>query len=88
MTLFRSRFEQTASRRCACGCGRMLRPYNGRRPLVCYQTWKIVDGRERGLAKILMLPGSTLAQRRAAARRVFEIALEIKRERDLGGATA
>lgn len=65
-------------RLCPCGCGKQIGVYNGVRAIVCYPTWRRVD---RDSQCALMLPGYSIDQRRAAARRVFEIAHTIKQQR-------
>ncbi len=68
----------SVARRCACGCGKILRPYNGQRPLVCRDVWKEIPSMVRSR---IMIPGSTLSERRAAARYVFEEAIKIREAR-------
>ena len=76
-----SMFKSQPPRRCACGCGTILRAYNGQRRLACYAVWREIPAIVRSK---IMLPGSSLAERRAAARFVFEEAIKIRRARELG----
>lgn len=66
---------------CPCGCGKTLGRYNGKRMLVCYATWQRAADRDRSA---IMLPGSSLDERRKAARHVYELALSIRRARSEG----
>lgn len=72
-------FNSQPPRRCACGCGTILRPYNGQRPLVCPAVWRDIPAVIRGR---IMLPGSTLFERRAAARFVLGEAIKIRQGRN------
>lgn len=66
----------TNSRPCPCGCGEILRPYNGQRRLVCSWIWQRVPHQDRAA---IMLPGHSAAEWRAAARRVLRRAWLWKR---------
>lgn len=71
--------QQPKSKPCPCGCGMALHPYNDGMPLVCPATWKKAESQDR---RTIMLPGSTLGERRTAARRVLELARAIKHGRE------
>lgn len=62
-------------RECPCGCGEHLAPYNGRRRLVCFDAWQKASEDDR---MVVMIPGASVEERRAAARRVIETAHRIR----------
>ena len=64
-------------KKCPCGCGEVLQPYNGRRMLVCRTMWNRVPQQTRSH---IMLPCEP-QWKRAAVRRVFEMAREVAAER-------
>lgn len=66
-------------RLCPCGCGKLLAPYNGQRPVVCYRTWQLADPTDRA---VIMFPGSSTVQKRAAVRRVLTLARGIAAKRN------
>lgn len=64
---------------CPCGCGAVLvTQANGRRPLMCADTWKTMPQHLKG---DLFSPHSLPDVRRAAARRLIELAEQKNRKR-------
>lgn len=70
--------RQRASRACACGCGKALFRYKGEMVLVCRETWLLVGAEDR---RTILLPGAPVGEKRAAARRVLELAGMIRGRR-------
>jgi len=66
---------------CHCGCGLMLYPYDNRRPMVCHKVWALVAEADK---RAIRLPGASLEEKRAAARRVLELARAIEGLRRVG----
>lgn len=63
---------------CPCGCGQMLHPYNGARPLVCFQVWRLVaDEDTAAVMNFCVRP----TDREAAARRVLNLAAAVRESR-------
>jgi len=69
------------TRKCPCGCGQRLVPYNGTVPLVCYTAWQQTPKPARS---VVMFSGSTDSQRRAAVREILGVARKIRTERGQG----
>ena len=66
------------TRTCPCGCGEILKPYNGVTPLVCFSTWQRVPREARAR---FMLPSG---DKRAMARVILLEAIARRKER-MGG---
>lgn len=62
---------------CPCGCGRELELYAGRRPLVCYSTWRRVPAQIRSQWEAASEP----RERRVAAFEILRVARSVKAER-------
>jgi len=65
-------------KQCPCGCGQNLRLYKGKRALVCYDVWRVVPVSIRMIYFDSRLP---LPSRRAAARTVLRMAIEVRDQR-------